>query len=82
MAFKHPIVLIARVITSLIFIARSKARAGYNGIHFNPPIWMRPYSDTALQTGHFICYGHRAHHLLPTFNEFSMSVANENVRFL
>jgi hypothetical protein len=26
--------LIARVITSRIFMARSKARAGYNGIHF------------------------------------------------
>jgi hypothetical protein len=26
--------LIARVITSLIFIARSKARAGYNDIRF------------------------------------------------
>jgi hypothetical protein len=31
--------LIARLITSLIFMARSKARAGYNGIHFQP-LWI------------------------------------------
>jgi len=27
---------------------------------------MRPYTDPALQTGHFICYHHRTHHVLPT----------------
>ena len=30
-------------------------------------MWMRPYTDPALQTGHFICYHHRTHHVLPTY---------------
>ena len=58
--------LIALVITSLIFIARSQARAGYNAIHFLPPLWMRHYVPPALRpdislatnTGHIICYRH------------------------
>jgi hypothetical protein len=29
-------------------------------------MWIRPYSDPAPQTGHFICYGHRTDHVLPT----------------
>src|SRR5439155_21358241 len=55
---------IARVITSLIFIVRSKARIGYNGIHSQPPIWTRTYSDPvprpdisfATSTGQIMCY--------------------------
>src|SRR6266568_7130022 len=57
---------IARVITSLIFIARSKARIGYNGIHSQPPMWTRTYSDPvprpdisfATSTGQIMCYRH------------------------
>jgi hypothetical protein len=61
--------LIARLITSLIFMARSKARAGYNGIH-SQPLWIRGSFDPALQTGHFICYSHRTDHVLPTADGF------------
>src|SRR6266566_9165494 len=63
---------IARVITSLIFIARSKARIGYNGIHSQPPMWTRTYSDPvprpdisfATSTGQIMCYRHMKKFLL------------------
>src|SRR5438876_112042 len=58
---------IARVMTSLIFIARSKARIGYNGIHSQPSMWTRTYSDPvprpdisfATSTGQIMCYRHK-----------------------
>src|SRR6266571_3372098 len=63
---------IARVITSLIFIARSKARIGYNGIHSQPPMWTRTYSDPvprpdisfATSTGQIMCYRQSVEYVL------------------
>jgi len=31
---------------------------------------MLHFPDLALQTGHFTCYSHRTHHLLPTPHGF------------
>ena len=33
---------------------------------------MLHFPDPALQTGHFICYSHRTHHLLPTVAKFGV----------
>jgi len=42
-------------------------------------MWMRPYSDPALQTGHFICYQHRTDHVLPTLTKW---IVDKTVGFL
>src|SRR3954469_18764555 len=55
----------ARVMTSLIFIARSKTRVGYKCIR-DTALRMLLSQNPASQTGHFICYSHRTHHVLPT----------------
>ena len=58
--------LIARKITSCIFIARSTARAEYSSIGFSPfPMGLYPNPNN--KTGHFTCYIHRTDHLLATF---------------
>ena len=54
-------------------IRRRGQSAGYNGIHFQPPMWTRHYVDPALKTGHFICYGHRTDHLLPTCADLALA---------
>src|SRR5207245_4736068 len=46
------------------------------------PMWMRPCTDPALHTAHFICYHHRTHHVLPTSVAISVSAAASTERNL